>query len=166
MVSGYNRRATVSNSDFAYIGGNAVAAWGCVAVLRYSVVGRNSSFISMCLNVDTPMRRKASTSLSLVSTAPTGTIRSTRRLPAAQAAKSDCTRSSPRSSFKQRRLCPASKEMCSSMDPALVSTQTTGAYRIVFELKELGGIASFAQIVAQTYIATKPGMLRQQLRRR
>ena len=28
MVSGYNRRATVSNSDFAYIGGNAVAAWG------------------------------------------------------------------------------------------------------------------------------------------
>lgn len=28
MVSGYNRHATVSNSDFAYIGGNAVAAWG------------------------------------------------------------------------------------------------------------------------------------------
>jgi hypothetical protein len=28
MVSGYNRYATVSNSDFSYIGGNAVAAWG------------------------------------------------------------------------------------------------------------------------------------------
>ena len=24
----YNRNATVSNSDFSYIGGNAVAAWG------------------------------------------------------------------------------------------------------------------------------------------
>ena len=28
MVSGYNRNATVSNSDFSYIGGNAIAAWG------------------------------------------------------------------------------------------------------------------------------------------
>jgi len=28
MVSGYNRHATITNSDFAYIGGNAVAAWG------------------------------------------------------------------------------------------------------------------------------------------
>jgi hypothetical protein len=28
MVSGYNRNATVTNSDFAYIGGNAIAAWG------------------------------------------------------------------------------------------------------------------------------------------
>ena len=28
MVSGYNRYATVSNSDFAFVGGNAVAAWG------------------------------------------------------------------------------------------------------------------------------------------
>lgn len=28
MVSGYNRRATVTNSDFSFIGGNAVAAWG------------------------------------------------------------------------------------------------------------------------------------------
>jgi hypothetical protein len=28
MVSGYNRNATVSNSEFSYIGGNAVAAWG------------------------------------------------------------------------------------------------------------------------------------------
>lgn len=28
MVSGYNRNATVQNSDFAYIGGNAIAAWG------------------------------------------------------------------------------------------------------------------------------------------
>ena len=28
MVSGYNRNATVSNSDFSFIGGNAVAAWG------------------------------------------------------------------------------------------------------------------------------------------
>mmetsp|Transcript_28297 Transcript_28297/g.59468 ORF Transcript_28297/g.59468 Transcript_28297/m.59468 type:complete len:816 (+) Transcript_28297:1-2448(+) len=28
MVSGYNRHATISNSDFAFIGGNAVAAWG------------------------------------------------------------------------------------------------------------------------------------------
>ncbi len=28
MVSGYNRNATVSNSDFSYIGANAVAAWG------------------------------------------------------------------------------------------------------------------------------------------
>jgi hypothetical protein len=27
-VSGYNRNATISNSDFAYIGGNAVASWG------------------------------------------------------------------------------------------------------------------------------------------
>ena len=28
MFSGYNRNATVQNSDFAYIGGNAMAAWG------------------------------------------------------------------------------------------------------------------------------------------
>merc|ERR1711988_1417717 len=28
MVSGYNRDATVQNSDFSYLGGNAVAAWG------------------------------------------------------------------------------------------------------------------------------------------
>ncbi len=28
MVSGYNRNTTITNSDFAYIGGNAVAAWG------------------------------------------------------------------------------------------------------------------------------------------
>ena len=28
MVSGYNRNATVTNSDFAFIGGNAIAAWG------------------------------------------------------------------------------------------------------------------------------------------
>ena len=28
MVSGYNRHATVRDSDFAYIGGNAIAAWG------------------------------------------------------------------------------------------------------------------------------------------
>merc|ERR1711988_1989974 len=28
MVSGYNRNATVMGSDFAYIGGNAIAAWG------------------------------------------------------------------------------------------------------------------------------------------
>merc|ERR1719160_693779 len=28
MVSGYNRNATVQNSDFAYIGGNAIASWG------------------------------------------------------------------------------------------------------------------------------------------
>jgi hypothetical protein len=28
MISGYNRNATVSGSDFAFIGGNAVAAWG------------------------------------------------------------------------------------------------------------------------------------------
>ena len=28
MVSGYNRAATVSDSDFSFIGGNAVAAWG------------------------------------------------------------------------------------------------------------------------------------------
>ena len=28
MVSGYNRNATISNSDFSYIGGNAIAAWG------------------------------------------------------------------------------------------------------------------------------------------
>ena len=28
MVSGYNRHATVADSDFAFIGGNAVAAWG------------------------------------------------------------------------------------------------------------------------------------------
>mmetsp|Transcript_116850 Transcript_116850/g.239049 ORF Transcript_116850/g.239049 Transcript_116850/m.239049 type:complete len:851 (+) Transcript_116850:58-2610(+) len=28
MISGYNRRATVSESDFAYIGGNAIASWG------------------------------------------------------------------------------------------------------------------------------------------
>ncbi len=25
----YNRNATVSNSDFSFIGGNAVVAWGC-----------------------------------------------------------------------------------------------------------------------------------------
>lgn len=28
MVSGYNRNATISNSDFSFIGGNAVANWG------------------------------------------------------------------------------------------------------------------------------------------
>ena len=28
MVSGYNRHATIKNSDFAFIGGNAIAAWG------------------------------------------------------------------------------------------------------------------------------------------
>jgi hypothetical protein len=28
MISGYSRRATVQNSDFAYLGGNAMAAWG------------------------------------------------------------------------------------------------------------------------------------------
>lgn len=28
MISGYNRNATVQNSDFAYIGGNAIASWG------------------------------------------------------------------------------------------------------------------------------------------
>lgn len=28
MVSGYNRNATIQNSDFSFIGGNAVAAWG------------------------------------------------------------------------------------------------------------------------------------------
>jgi len=28
MVSGYNRNATIQNSDFSYVGGNAVAAWG------------------------------------------------------------------------------------------------------------------------------------------
>ena len=28
MVSGFNRNATVMNSDFSYIGGNSVAAWG------------------------------------------------------------------------------------------------------------------------------------------
>lgn len=28
MVSGYNRHATIQNSDFSYIGGNAIAAWG------------------------------------------------------------------------------------------------------------------------------------------
>ena len=28
MLSGYNRNATVSGSDFEYVGGNAVAAWG------------------------------------------------------------------------------------------------------------------------------------------
>ena len=28
MISGYNRNATVSNSDFAYLGGNAIANWG------------------------------------------------------------------------------------------------------------------------------------------
>lgn len=28
MVSGYNRHATVADSDFAFIGGNAIAAWG------------------------------------------------------------------------------------------------------------------------------------------
>ena len=28
MVSGYNRNATVTGSDFSYIGGNAIAAWG------------------------------------------------------------------------------------------------------------------------------------------
>ena len=27
MVSGYNRNATISDSDFSYIGGNAIAAW-------------------------------------------------------------------------------------------------------------------------------------------
>ena len=28
MISGYNRNATISNNDFSYIGGNAIAAWG------------------------------------------------------------------------------------------------------------------------------------------
>ena len=28
MVSGYNRNATIQGSDFSYIGGNAIAAWG------------------------------------------------------------------------------------------------------------------------------------------
>jgi len=28
MVSGYNRDATIQKSDFAYLGGNAIAAWG------------------------------------------------------------------------------------------------------------------------------------------
>lgn len=28
MISGYNRNTTVQNSDFAYIGGNAIASWG------------------------------------------------------------------------------------------------------------------------------------------
>ena len=28
MVSGYNRNATIRDSDFSYIGGNAIAAWG------------------------------------------------------------------------------------------------------------------------------------------
>ncbi len=28
MVSGYNRNATVTQSDFSFIGGNAIAAWG------------------------------------------------------------------------------------------------------------------------------------------
>jgi len=28
MISGYNRHATVQNSDFSFIGGNAVASWG------------------------------------------------------------------------------------------------------------------------------------------
>jgi hypothetical protein len=28
MLSGFNRNATISGSDFEYIGGNAIAAWG------------------------------------------------------------------------------------------------------------------------------------------
>ena len=28
MISGYNRNATVQQSDFSYIGGNAIASWG------------------------------------------------------------------------------------------------------------------------------------------
>jgi hypothetical protein len=32
MVSGYNRNTTVSNSDFSFIGGNAIASWGYVLV--------------------------------------------------------------------------------------------------------------------------------------
>ena len=28
MVSGYNRDATIQRSDFAFLGGNAVAVWG------------------------------------------------------------------------------------------------------------------------------------------
>ena len=28
MVSGYNRWATIQHSDFAFLGGNAVVAWG------------------------------------------------------------------------------------------------------------------------------------------
>ena len=28
MISGYNRNATVQNSDFSFIGGNAIASWG------------------------------------------------------------------------------------------------------------------------------------------
>lgn len=28
MVSGYNRNATITNSEFSWIGGNAMAGWG------------------------------------------------------------------------------------------------------------------------------------------
>ncbi len=28
MISGYNRDATVESSDFSFLGGNAVVAWG------------------------------------------------------------------------------------------------------------------------------------------
>ena len=35
FVSGYNRNATVRDSDFAYIGGNAVAAWGYTNETQY-----------------------------------------------------------------------------------------------------------------------------------
>jgi len=35
MISGYNRNATVTNSEFSYIGGNAVAAWGYTNETKY-----------------------------------------------------------------------------------------------------------------------------------
>ena len=35
MISGYNRNATVTKSDFAFIGGNAVASWGYTNVSRH-----------------------------------------------------------------------------------------------------------------------------------
>jgi len=35
MISGYNRNATVENSDFAFIGGNAIASWGYTNETRY-----------------------------------------------------------------------------------------------------------------------------------
>jgi len=35
MISGYNREATIQNSDFAYIGGSAIAAWGYTNETRF-----------------------------------------------------------------------------------------------------------------------------------
>lgn len=35
MISGYNRNTTVTNSEFSYIGGNAVAAWGYTNETKY-----------------------------------------------------------------------------------------------------------------------------------